>query len=1494
MKIYQGLFSLFFYVSFGIAQNSTLWNVRDYSNVVSTDIFYKGKPVYSLLNKGLPNPNSNNPSNMDASCRTPFFVSNGKNSLQSVTPDAPDDIQLIVQFSNPALSRIKMKHTSKGKANIATIQSVVNLINLEHAQFQTDIVRIDALYQSSFSTLGNTKIRYIYTTALNGMAISTKRWIGEHIQKLPYVKSIHVDGKNQILDDESNTAIGAQNAWDSFNVHGEGIDISIIDTGIDYLHEALGDSAFPNSKVVGGYDFVNDDADPMDDHGHGTHVAGIASGEGPPPMNLRGVAYKAHLWAYKVLSAGGEGFDSWVIGGIERSLDPDQDPLTPTPIDVINLSLGKGWPIFVGPNDALAQAVDNAVEAGVVCVVAAGNEGSYMTINSPGCARRALTVGASNNTVIIASFSSRGAEPYTDGLNSGIKPDIVAPGVNINSAIAGGGYAIHSGTSMATPHVAGAAALLKQFQPGWTPNQIKSVLMETAKDLGEDCWTQGSGRLTVLNALKRNVILEPPSVHFGIVDSNISVWTSTKTLTLTNTGSTGQIFSMSSEMLNVPSGATLSLSPNSFFLDSGATVSVSARISVNSNVPYSEHSLMYTGKIMAKSSNNSINISVPFTFVKCHMFRVFAEETPFYLNMGRGGVIDFYSPMQNDTFCFSASLNTYVTIAGTFWDRKTKFVKDNLFYHGLKNIYLKKSDAKNKITLRCLDENGQVILRPGAWTQGLFRNDNYSQTIDCGRFFGTFGCDTYENTVDELFFPDLDSSYSIELVYQTYLPEGKQYIFPFGIKGGITSSKTLQNNPLQFKEINYVYTALNGEDNLIIHSTVQGPAGHAPYKNQMEIVLASPFKLKTFYLPPPFPNFHYKNSFQYVISPIIPYPTTHRTADVQISPPDTFKFYHTLFGNNRILSHTSLQQNLFLKLGYGIPTWVGQTNNQAQIFQILRPLTFFENPLWENYSSFPFKIYQNSSVMASGWLSNYINNSFNYTMIPDNYIFESYTTQYKVVDSLGRATIKLEFDLRKPDPNPPYFRSLKIYSDRNPGEDVYKADSTHIEFEIADDDEVQRTKVFFQPLGESNWERGTLYSDGDIFRVSSMPDLPDGYVSMRIEAIDFSGNVLDYRAEPAFFYYPVVPIAPNYLWPTNNKPDCPTLITLMWQKPNNARNATTTYHLQVAEDSNFTNCIYEFFRIPTIFSKIPSLEKGTKYFWRVRAQNISGISDYSAKWSFTTSSDSTFAFPIRERWNLISKPLLSDNNRKDNVFPTSISQAYSFSGDSYSMSDTIQNGKGYWLKFNGSDTIAVAGKQIILDTLDVNEDWNIIGSISVPVEYTNIVSIPIGLTLSQLFSYNGTYSEVQTIIPGKGYWVKASAAGKLILSSLSLSSSIEKVHIRAISELPPPPPNENISNKQLVLHKNVLNQNFPNPFNPSTVISYSLSVKSLVTLKVYNILGQEVITLLKNKEVEDGVQEVELNASKLQSGVYIYKLDVIGIENQNQNFSEVKKMLLLR
>jgi len=360
----------------------------------------------------------------------------------------------------------------------------------------------------------------------------------DDIAQLPFVTKIWPDLKVHAMLDTSVSDIGAKYVWNTYGYDGSGITIAIIDTGIDASHVALDDldddPTTWDPKVIAFKDFVNglddldasDGMDAYDDNGHGTHVAGIAAGTGAPDYLYIGVAPKANLVGIKVLDSSGSGTLSDVVAGIEWAVQ-NRDVYN---IKVINLSLGAS----VTDNDGtspVAIAVDKAVLSGIVACVAAGNDGPAPgSVSTPGDAHLAITVGAAYDSGegtkgAVASFSSLG--PTADGR---VKPDITAPGVYIMApeANTGTGYIEHSGTSMATPHVAGAVALLLQANQNLDPAQVKYILTRTTQVdyyAGTPDNTEGYGYIDIAAAVANAADLSDDLISTTVsIDLSYSVY----------------------------------------------------------------------------------------------------------------------------------------------------------------------------------------------------------------------------------------------------------------------------------------------------------------------------------------------------------------------------------------------------------------------------------------------------------------------------------------------------------------------------------------------------------------------------------------------------------------------------------------------------------------------------------------------------------------------------------------------------------------------------------------------------------------------------------------------------------------------------------------------------------------------------------------------------------------------------------------------------------
>ncbi len=315
------------------------------------------------------------------------------------------------------------------------------------------------------------------------------------------------------VDSGANTQIGAGSVHADPNT-GAGTKIVVLDTGYNRFHPEL------SSSDLGGYDFVNNDNDPLDDSGHGSHVAGIITADGIN-SNAKGVAPGAGIISGKVLDYKGSGFFSdivaaiyWAVDGPDGDFDATDDNFN---ADAISMSLGTGKPyVYKGFCDNvlpdLTTAISYAVDHGVIVIVAAGNEGGA-GVSIPGCISYSTTVGAVDSVDEIARFSGRG--------NS---VDLSAPGVRIFSSSLGTNYATGSGTSMATPMVSGVVALIKAASPDATVTETQNALFQTADDFGKAGWDNryGFGRVDARDAVDSvtspisNILATPSSTSATI------------------------------------------------------------------------------------------------------------------------------------------------------------------------------------------------------------------------------------------------------------------------------------------------------------------------------------------------------------------------------------------------------------------------------------------------------------------------------------------------------------------------------------------------------------------------------------------------------------------------------------------------------------------------------------------------------------------------------------------------------------------------------------------------------------------------------------------------------------------------------------------------------------------------------------------------------------------------------------------------------------------
>ncbi|HWQ11681.1 MAG TPA: S8 family serine peptidase [Roseiflexaceae bacterium] len=487
--------------------------------------------------------------------------------------------------------------------------------------------------------------------AYSGVAVAATPAQLETLRALPGVAAVRViPPKTRSLVSQA-ASVGTPQFWRAAHritgepVLGEGVRIGIIGTGIDYTHATFGGpgtpeayaandpavvepGSFPTTKVVAGVDFVGDaydaagvagsptpirDDDPLDCAGSGTHIASVAAGygvdaqgatyRGPYSSSLSfadfkvapGIAPGADLVALKIFGCAGT--TTFLTAAIDYALDPNGDGVTDDRlVDVLSISLGSP---FGGADDPDAEAVDRAVRAGVVVVVSVGDSGdTFYAASSPATAPLAIAVGA--------SVDERGATPESpaDSLlpsssrgpqqsNAGLKPDLVAPGSQIPGASVGSGTeaVALSGTAVAAPQVAGAAALLRDLHPDWAPSRIKTALVTSAAPVRLPSGAPyppslaGGGRLNIASLATLAMLAYPADDPASAALSYGAPWVSRplsiqRHLTIENIGDTPRTVRLSVVATASESGVQLEVPAGPYQLEPREQLQVPVSLSV--------------------------------------------------------------------------------------------------------------------------------------------------------------------------------------------------------------------------------------------------------------------------------------------------------------------------------------------------------------------------------------------------------------------------------------------------------------------------------------------------------------------------------------------------------------------------------------------------------------------------------------------------------------------------------------------------------------------------------------------------------------------------------------------------------------------------------------------------------------------------------------------------------------------------------------------------
>jgi subtilisin family serine protease len=1335
----------------------------------------------------------------------PFFYSytteNGK--LKSLQVEDPQEVvKVIVKLKDEPLALYKKKYAFQ-RTSLATVQST---LQAAHSSVKSKISAIAQQLSAKTNFHYQYTVRREYYTAINGMALECNRGLMRYIGSLPDVKNVQLDRQVKADLTQSVHQIRADIVQDSLGYKGDSVLVGEIDTGIDYNNPALGGGFGPQFRVIGGHDFANNDNDPMDDHGHGTHVAGIIGANGG--NDLRGVAAHVKFLAVKVLDKDGVGTMSDVIAGIEYCMDPDGNPATDDEADIINMSLGA-LPATESPLD---EAVDNATEAGILSVVAAGNQGMYIrndpyggpyrTISTPGTAPSALTVGACDSTDWVATFSSRGP----DRIHFAIKPEVVAPGVDILSTVLHNGTASWSGTSMATPHVTGVAALLKQEHRGWSPEQLKSAIVNSSKQLDETFlpYDDGNGRVDALNAATLGVSVDPGVISFGIVDLSVDVWKDTVGFIVRNLRNTSQNINLGTQA-SLPAGAELNLSQTSFTLAPMQATKVTAIITVPRSVPIVSYAPYgYTGNIVCRSDSDKVQI--PFAVIKTNILTVECDISPSWLilynqssdieiTLQATGVDNKYTlPMNIGTFDLLAVLHTsdQHTLKDTFY---VLFRKD-INTAGFNDIRLNHTEAvfstfNNLSRMRDICDNPVSGLDSCPVHLDVIMAPTPSHLLGVGFLL-------YTPQLGQWFFGPIDSS-SVTVIQDIFSVRGNEVLLLKTMSSGIKgqSDLTFLSGPQNLGDLNL---NLNYNSSNTTKAFIETDV--AQYYNESSAAWGS----SDGYFLPNLQEIH--------------------------------------FMSNR--NPTAFNPMKYYSMSTGFGTFTGAEAAHG----------IFELPSWRNSTS-DFIVDENGDFVFF-----------------ERKPFRPDPSEYVHIQTLPSAdTVSVEESGYFPCVQFPKFQFLYQYtggtdlsvSQFNPNyfDDggVICPNGTHAQTNKSLDysDRPQFTPQMF---AQNSLVQGVTFDGGGTASVYYDYNLNKnaGRYNLTVETFQYKllGQLglarinYEFSVKPLVYQYYFLPsldlfqiLADGKIaqWPRSGQDG---KVRLVLFDPQQNVDSVSIYLLE--NDGTKISLVTTHPSVKEYLGSIPQDIPGGFHDVIARVHNTEGNTftlTVSPAFYFGTSTDS-----IQYDARLRLKTYTLDN-RNSVQFRTGDTLKYTLNYTNYGNG----NAKDVSVHFPQTDYFVPVGNS----TITLDSIWLTRG------DYSGKIPLTLVFLGKKQPNDLGTYYAPS---------ISWNSHGRLFSREYSIPIDFSSA-VTGITEFGNAVPKDYS-----------LLQNYPNPFNPTTVISYQLPVSSLLNLKVYDVLGRDVKTLMQGRE-DAGIHSVTFDAGDLSSGVYFYRL-------QAGNYTATKKLLLLK
>ncbi len=1047
----------------------------------------------------------------------------GRGTTTAVYAGAADG-RVIVELKGPPLS---VQAAVRGaNARRAVLREAARGLQAQHARVRQAILDLEAKRAATSRGEGGEpplEIRFEYLRVFNGLALAAPRWLVERLRLNPEVRAVHPDAAVRADLADSVPLIRADELH-ARGLTGEGVVVGIIDSGIDYSHPDLGAGFGPAHKVIGGYDFVNGDGDPMDDYHHGTHVAGIVAAEGA----RKGVAPGAKLVAYKVLDKWGSGSASAVLAAIERAVDPDGDPSTDDALDVINLSLGGPG----GPDDPVSQAIDNAAEAGVLAVAAAGNSGSdYYSVDVPGVARRALTVGATDKNDRLAESSSRGP---ADHVAFGLKPELVAPGASITSTMPGGGEASLSGTSMAAPHVSGAAALLLQARPGLSPEALKSLLMTTAHDLGQGLFAQGTGRIDVAAAAQRTMLVAPAALSFGLDDLAQPSFAASGTLTVSNLGPSARRFSASVADTGLPAGISLTVSPAQRELAPGASGSFTVSLHVdNGIVPNPEgEPFAYQGRVQLRSNEELVGI--PVAFLKAALLEMSFDKEPRFVSIqdARGRSWNRLWPGQELVLPLPPGEYVVYTFFESWGDpgagvpARVETVVREASLAARTALSVRSTEAVHVVTVKPLDEHGDPA--PVDRRHVLIRRAGVPSYVE----FLTV--DEPESPTEWVFSP-LDQRYRLDWLAVAEPLASAEMARSFSWhQAGLDSSRTLTNDPTELVDLELRLDADPGTEAVLLLRRSVVRANGEIWGWGSDRTLGPPFVWHHVVMPTPAGESAYGAVGVDVYRVLPPYGVQriHTSPILQLSGGKISAYLAGLDGRIDLLGETRKTR---FELGVEPFTWFGRFANSPEEIRLTSTYGPIGETAWlfvgqaldhREEARLPYELRRDGAVVSAGALPG-DRTVPPIAVTPGEYALTIQGPPGNMAGAAAATRLTARFDTAAPDPDPPYVSRFQVLANGRPSKVFCVTDRAEVRFRARDDVRLARVQLLVRIGAERPWLPLLLRRDGEdlvaLLPLGSFP-LPNTCssttkavpIALRLVATDAQGNSIDTEMTPGY------------------------------------------------------------------------------------------------------------------------------------------------------------------------------------------------------------------------------------------------------------------------------------------------------------------------------------------------------------------------------------------